>query len=83
MPYPDSEYPSILRGKDKRESQRLLAAAHSMLAALCEARDAFAAMDWEGEENWRHWDATQLDQLIAGTLHVVNQAISKAEGRSE
>jgi|LakMenEpi03Aug12_release.lakeMendotaPanAssembly.Ray.scaffolds.fasta_scaffold5982909_1 hypothetical protein len=34
MPYPDSEYPSILRGKDKRESQRLMAAAPDMLAAL-------------------------------------------------
>lgn len=80
MPYPDSEYPSILRGKDKRESQRLLAAAPEMLAALCEARDALAAMDWEGDENWRHWDATRLDQLIAGTLHVVNAALTKANG---
>ena len=34
MPFPDSEYPSILRGRDKRESQRLLAAAPAMLAAL-------------------------------------------------
>jgi len=34
MPYPESEYPSIIRGKDKRESQRLLAAAPEMLAAL-------------------------------------------------
>jgi hypothetical protein len=83
MPYPDSEYPSILRGKDKRDSQRLLAAAPEMLAALREVCGALVAMDWEGEGNRRHWDATQLDQLIAGTLHVVNQAIDKAEGRSE
>jgi len=34
MPYPDSEYPSILRGRDKRESQRLLAAAPEMLDVL-------------------------------------------------
>ena len=34
MPFADSEYPSILRGRDKRESQRLLAAAPEMLAAL-------------------------------------------------
>ena len=34
MPFPDSEYPSITRGKDKRESQRLLAAAPDLLAAL-------------------------------------------------
>lgn len=59
---------------------RLIAAAPEMLAALCEARDAFAAMDWEGEENWRHWDATRLDELIAGTLRVVNAALTKAGG---
>ncbi len=34
MPFPESEYPSIVRGKDKRESQRLLAAAPELLAAL-------------------------------------------------
>ncbi len=34
MPYPDSDYPSILRGRDKRESQRLLAAAPRMREAL-------------------------------------------------
>ena len=34
MPYPDSEYPSILRGRDKRESQRLLAAAQHLLEAV-------------------------------------------------
>lgn len=80
MPYPDSEYPSILRGKDKRESPRLMAAAPEMLEALREARDALAAMGWEGDENWRHWDATRLDQLIAGTLRVVNAALTKANG---
>jgi hypothetical protein len=34
MPFPDSEYPSILRGRDKRASQRLMAAAPAMLEAL-------------------------------------------------
>ena len=34
MPYRDSEYPSILRGRDKRESQRLMAAAAEMLECL-------------------------------------------------
>jgi hypothetical protein len=34
MPYPDSEYPSILRGRDKRESQRLMAAAPEILECL-------------------------------------------------
>lgn len=51
-----------------------------LLSALCEARDALAAMEWEGEENWRHWDATRLDELIAGTLRVVNAALTKAGG---
>lgn len=60
----------------------LISAAPDLLAALREARDAFAAMEWEGEENWRHWDATRLDQLIAGTRHVVNQAIAQAGGAS-
>jgi hypothetical protein len=54
---------------------RLMGAAPEMLAALCEVRDAFAALNWDGDENWRHWDATRVDQLIAGTLHVVNKAI--------
>jgi hypothetical protein len=40
MPYPDSEYPSILRGKDKRESQRLLAAAPALLSACKLAMEA-------------------------------------------
>jgi hypothetical protein len=34
MPFPDSDYPSILRGRDKRESQRLMAAAPEMLECL-------------------------------------------------
>lgn len=38
MPYPDSEYPSILRGKDKRESQRLLTAAPELLELMRSAR---------------------------------------------
>jgi hypothetical protein len=50
MPYPDSEYPSILRGRDKRESQRLLAAAPELLATLkrrAERRDAFDDDEWQ------------------------------------
>jgi hypothetical protein len=57
-----------------------MTAAPEMLAALCEARDAFAALGWEGDENWRHWDATRVDSLIDGTLRVVNQVIAKADG---
>ena len=50
IPYQDSEYPSILRGRDKRESQRLLAAAPELLAALkrrAERRDAFDDDEWQ------------------------------------
>jgi hypothetical protein len=51
MPYPDSEYPSVLRGKDKRESQRLMAAAPEMLAALK------AHLPWHVEpvQGWGAW----------------------------
>ena len=34
MPFPDSKYPSVLRGYDERTSQRLWAAAPAMLEAL-------------------------------------------------
>lgn len=33
MPFPDSQYPSVLRGYDKRQSERLLNAAPDLLAA--------------------------------------------------
>jgi hypothetical protein len=77
MPYPDSEYPSILRGKDKRESQRLLAAAPAMLAALRAARDDLSDL----------LEVADLtDEGVADTTEVLNQviaAIAKAEGRSD
>jgi len=72
MPYADAKYPAKLRPADPE-----------MLAALCEARDAFAAMGWEGDENWRHWDATLVDSLIAYTLRVVNKAIGLTKEGSD
>jgi NAD(P)H-dependent FMN reductase len=75
MPYPDSEYPSILRGRDKRESQRLLAAAPEMLASLKAAKNELidlyeAAYPDDESEN----DTTAvIDRVIA--------AIDAAEGR--
>lgn len=33
MPFPDSQYPSVIRGYDKRQSERLLNAAPDLLAA--------------------------------------------------
>lgn len=34
MPFPDSQYPSVMRGYDKRQSERLLNAAPDLLKAL-------------------------------------------------
>jgi len=81
MPYPDSEYPSILRGKGKRDSQRLLAAAPEMLAALYRMREVFEQLSGG---DWRELDATYVDQLIESDgLLGCDQAIAKAEGRGE
>jgi len=77
MPYPDSEYPSILRGRDKRESQRLMAAAPEMLAvvkmAFGYAQDTKARFidHWDGE------DAESYEKLC----DACDAAIAKAEGR--
>jgi hypothetical protein len=69
MPFPDSEYPSILRGRDKRESQRLLAAAPALLEALRELV---------------HYDEGSSEQGSYGyeVLRRCKAAIAKAEGRS-
>jgi hypothetical protein len=68
MPYPDSDYPSILRGRDKRESQRLLAAAPDLLAALKE----IVAYD-EGTNDPEDYGYEALVRR--------KTAIAKAEGR--
>jgi len=79
MPYQDSDYPSVLRGRDKRESQRLLAAAPEMLAALKRMREVFEQLS---DGDWRMLDATYVDQLIESDgLHGCDKAIAKAEGR--
>jgi len=66
MPYPDSEYPSILRGRDKRESQRLLAMVPEMLNALRGAAD-----------RWDQYD--EDDDPVLGAI--LRSVISRAEGR--
>jgi hypothetical protein len=76
-PYPDSEYPSVVRGKDKRESQRLLAAAPEMLEALRELRDELNSWVWQGSV---FGVTAGYHRYIEG---MVSKAISKAEGRSE
>jgi len=80
MPYPDSEYPSITRGKDKRESERLLAAAPEMLAALRDAVDfinghneCLAPATHRSDQDW-------IDYCVS--LHKsCADVIAKAEGR--
>jgi hypothetical protein len=72
MPFPDSEYPSILRGRDKREGQRLLDAAPDMLAAL---RHSYLAITY-----MMHNDDCGG---AANALEFVTAAIAKAEGRDE
>jgi hypothetical protein len=75
MPYPDSEYPSILRGRDKRESQRLLAAAPELLDALklTVSLLKYAATDGgiRGDNADEWW----------GIESQCDAAIAKAEGR--
>ena len=68
MPYPDSEYPSILRGRDKRESQRLLAAAPELLKEL-----KYLVPQFEEAVNWEPEYVAMADDAKA--------AIAKAEGR--
>ena len=78
MPYLDSDYPSILRGRDKRASQRLMAAAQDMLAALkmwmelettCDGRRPCYCDDPEVAPHGKCYAC------------VADAAISKAEGR--
>lgn len=74
MPYPDSEYPSILRGRDKRESQRLLATAPDLLAAL---RMRLKWSESDGEPD----DSPLIGWLERDFRPAARAAISKAEGR--
>ncbi len=78
---------NVFADEDDDEMQanvRLITNAPDMLEALCEVRDALAALDWEGDENWRHWDATKVDQLLASTRQAVNRTIKLTkEGRSD
>lgn len=81
MPYPNSEYPSILRGKDKRESQRLLAAAHEMLSVLRRASFTLEELDEDGDQvGWRNMDSTRVDEMISSLFVAVDQCLAKAEG---
>lgn len=75
MPYPDSEYPSVLRGRDKRESQRLLAAAPELLAVCSEIASDLALFQFtDGEYRMPEGQAEVM-------LCSLRAAIAKAEGR--
>ena len=80
MPYPDSEYPSILRGRDKRESQRLMAAAPEMLRTLHRViAECHCALDYVGVD-----DAHTLQRAmnrVGNARKVCEDAIALAEGR--
>ena len=76
MPYPDSEYPSILRGRDKRESQRLLAAAPELLKACRLVAECLG--DWIQVAD-RDADTSEDERRLA----IAYAAIAKAEGRGE
>ena len=76
MPYPDSEYPSILRGKDKRESERLLAAAPEMLSAL---HDTLGELEWLCECHRKCKE--EPDEGACAAIAKARAVILKAEGR--
>jgi hypothetical protein len=69
MPFPDSEYPSVIRGKDKRDSQRLLAAAPELLAAARLANQELMALG--------------IGSSGSPALRALWSAIAKAEGEEE
>jgi hypothetical protein len=78
MPFPDSEYPSILRGRDKRERQRLMAAAPDMLAALKMWMELETTCDGRRP---CYCDDPEIAQHGKCYACVADAAISKAEGR--
>jgi hypothetical protein len=79
MPFPDSQYPSVLRGYDRRQSERLLNAAPHLLMALGRMREIFEQLS---DGDWRELDATYVDQLIESDgLHGCDIALAKAKGK--
>jgi hypothetical protein len=77
MPFPESDYPSVLRGYDKRQSERLLNAAHDLLMV------AFEAISYADDTKSRfidHWDGED-EQSFALFTNAAQAAIAKAEGR--
>lgn len=79
MPYPDSEYPSVLRGRDKRESQRLLAAAPELLRT-CRSLLGMLGDVYE-DDFYRH--GSPGNDAWPTMLADARAVIANAEGRSE
>lgn len=77
MPFRDSTYPSVLRGYDKRQSARLLNAAHDLLMV------AFEAISYADDTKARfidHWDGDD-EQSFELFTNAALAAIAKAEGQ--
>ena len=68
MPFPDSQYPSVMRGYDKRQSERLLNAAPHLLYELKRLLGL-----WEEAIGWEQAYMDQADSA--------RKAIAKAEGQ--
>lgn len=77
MPYPDSEYPSVLRGRDKRESQRLLAAAPELRDSC--RRLLSVLEDVYEDDFYRHGEPSE--DAWPAVIAEARLAIAKAEGR--
>lgn len=79
MPFPDSTYPSVIRGYTPTQSLGMMNAAPEMLRVLRRVREVFEQLS---DGDWRHLDATYVDQLIESDgLHACDQVIALAEGR--
>jgi hypothetical protein len=77
MPFPDSQYPSVLRVYDKRQSERLLNAAPDLLASskelLAALRRCFFPVPHPDDRP--HWDKA------VACVKSLGEAIAKAEGQ--
>lgn len=82
MPFPDSQYPSVLRGYDKRQSERLLNAAPALLKACRAIFDEIDSWVWcnKGGEVLPFGVSSGYAAYIQG---IAKDAIAKAEGRGE
>lgn len=76
MPFPNSQYPSVIRGYDKRQSERLLNAAPDLLVACQSLLSAF-------EDRTNGYPEDELHDTPQNIMESARKAIAKAEGRGE